>query len=166
MARADAPTSLHDIRNASSLGEQVAALERLKNALVGHDQRKELAVRHGLVGDLVRNLKGTGTAMGKRRSGGARSGHDELELELELEQGLEHDEDEVRLQSIVIVTSLAQGTCAYHVGRIVSSHQAVSGNTHQCYRRPLARASPRRWRCYPTPPLHTLACNGAAAGDC
>jgi hypothetical protein len=98
MARAEVPPSLEAIRNhpSSSLREKIAALKQLKHDIIGHDQRKELVICHGVVAPLVRNLQGLG-GRGKRRSG--RIGQDE------------QDEDEVRVQSIQIITSLAHGTC-------------------------------------------------------
>jgi hypothetical protein len=103
MARAEVPGSLYEVSNQSaSLKQQVAALKQLKHDIIGHDQRKELVVCHGLVRELVRKLGG----IGKRRSNGHRLEQGEQHQQDEQEQ----EEDEVRVQSIQIVTSLAHGT--------------------------------------------------------
>ncbi|KAF2421192.1 ARM repeat-containing protein [Tothia fuscella] len=97
MARAEVPKSLQEIRNPTSVSNQIAALKQLKHDIIGHDQRKELVVRHGIIGALVRNLTDRTAVRGKRRSeddGGA-------------------EEDEIRVQSIQIITSLAHGGLAF-----------------------------------------------------
>lgn len=92
MARAEVPESLHEIRKPTSLASQIAALKQLKHDIIGHDQRKELVICHGIIGALVGNLQDRASARGKRRS--------------EQDGG---EEDEVRVQSIQIITSLAHG---------------------------------------------------------
>jgi hypothetical protein len=104
MARIELPASLAEIRNPSSIQEQIAALKQLKNEIIGHDQRKELVVRHGIVVALVRNLQTSAKASGKRWSREVNGNGVTL--------GKGHawtHEDELRLQTTTIITSLAHG---------------------------------------------------------
>jgi armadillo repeat-containing protein 8 len=107
MARTDPPAALDALRSAKTPREQLAALKQLKNDIIGHEQRKETIIRHGVVAHLVRSLAGNGDARGKRRSakytgGPINSGGDEATSEWELAH-------QIRLQGVFIVTSLAHG---------------------------------------------------------
>jgi hypothetical protein len=102
MARAEVPDSLQEIRNPTSLTTQIAALKQLKHDIIGHDQRKELVICHGVIGALVGNLQDrVSSARGKRRS--------------EQDGG---EEDEVRVQSIQIITSLAHGRWKHNLDTV------------------------------------------------
>ena len=85
----------------SSVEEQVAALKEVKNDIVGHDQRKELVVQHGIVGVLVRIL-------GSYR----RAEHNTDGVPLEA-SGPWTPEDDARLQATLILGSLANGGPAF-----------------------------------------------------
>ncbi|QDS76948.1 hypothetical protein FKW77_005097 [Venturia effusa] len=88
MARAELPPSLQEIRNPTSVQAHVTALKELKHEIIGHEQRKELVVHHGILGLLVRNMQD--------------------------EEGPHSEElNEVRIQSIQIIGSLAHGGLAF-----------------------------------------------------
>lgn len=88
MARAELPPSLQEIRNPTSTQAHVMALKELKHEIIGHEQRKELVVHHGILALLVRNLAD--------------------------EEGSQSDEvNEMRIQSIQIIGSLAHGGLAF-----------------------------------------------------
>ncbi|KAJ9665368.1 hypothetical protein H2201_004445 [Coniosporium apollinis] len=108
MARAPTPPALAELREPTSIESQTTALKQLKNEIVGHDQRKELAIRRGVVGSLVRILTATTKASGKRRSrelnGNAAASRGETAWT---------GEDEVRLQATLVAGSLAFGGPAF-----------------------------------------------------
>lgn len=108
MGRSNIPPALNELSNPSSPEAQVNALRNLKNEIVGHEQRKELAVVHGIVKPLARLLKGGIRKGGKRRrngsitngSGGASAMGRDNEWDVE---------DELRFQATLVVGSLANG---------------------------------------------------------
>jgi hypothetical protein len=93
MARAEIPASLSEMRSPQSTQSHIAALKALKHDIIGHEQRKELVIHHGLIRLLVRNL----TAAERRRE----------------EPGEWSQEDEIRLQSVQIISCLAHGGLAF-----------------------------------------------------
>ncbi|KAF2083877.1 ARM repeat-containing protein [Saccharata proteae CBS 121410] len=108
MTREASPPALEELSNLSATPtSQVTALKQLKNFIVGHDQRKELVVRRGIVPQLARVLQANAKSAGKRKShqmnGGAAAAVSE-------EQSCE---DEIRIQATLIVGSLAQGGPAF-----------------------------------------------------
>lgn len=126
MARTAPPDALIALRAATSIHEQIAALRRLKNDLIGHDQRKEACIIHGAAGLLVQLLNGALRAGGKRRRmslNGSKddiSGNDPAQTSASPNEGqkssLDHrwsDEDELRLQCTIVVGSLTQAGLAY-----------------------------------------------------
>lgn len=129
MARSLPPTALTDLRTASSIQSQIDALRKLKNDLIGHDQRKEACIRHGAVDVLVEVLHGALRAGGKRRrvsangstkSTVAESSHLGSQTHAQgaperrpSVDGRWSDADELRLQCTIVVGSLAQGGLAY-----------------------------------------------------
>ncbi|KAL8726643.1 MAG: hypothetical protein Q9166_006602 [cf. Caloplaca sp. 2 TL-2023] len=101
------PPILSELRSPTSPASQVNALRALKNEIIGHEQKKRMWVGLGVLAPLARILN-TPRANGKRReSNGNRSAH----------QGKtafgRTDEEEARLQAIIIVGSLASGGPAY-----------------------------------------------------
>lgn len=133
MGRSIIPSALAELSNPTTPEAQVVALRNLKNEIVGHEQRKELAVTHGVVRPLAGLLREGVRRGGKRRhsngvtqetSNGAaatsapapssrtRQGH--------------HDEwtreDELRFQATLVVGSLANGE---HAAR---QYQRAAGN--------------------------------------
>jgi hypothetical protein len=69
MVQAPSAEAVEAIRNAPSLERQIASLRQLKNDIVGHDQRKELVVKQGVIQPLVDVLIAAQKASGKRRAG-------------------------------------------------------------------------------------------------
>lgn len=107
MTRASAPNALYELRNPSSAEAQVEALRQLKNEIVGHDQRKELIVRHGVVRPLARILDGGRRKSAKRRRTET-NGHTTTASSSRRDETWTI-EDEVRLQAVMVVGSLALG---------------------------------------------------------
>jgi hypothetical protein len=103
MGRSSIPPALLELSNPTTPEAQVNALRDLKNEIVGHDQRKELAVRHGVVKPLVEIL----TRKGGKRGKEAMNGH---AGSVEDGRGSEWSvEDEMRYQATLVVGSLALG---------------------------------------------------------
>lgn len=108
MGRSSIPPALIELCNPTSPEAQVTALRNLKNEIVGHDQRKELAVRHGVVKPLAEILRVETRKGGKRRRGGALNGNSSVAREAE--RAIEwNTEDELRFQATLVVGSLANG---------------------------------------------------------
>lgn len=85
---------------ATPVHERLRVAKHLKNLIIGHDQRKELAVRHGVVQPLADII--TSGSKGKRR----------LELNgvsLSAHQDHATAEEDLKLQAILIIGSLASG---------------------------------------------------------
>ena len=103
MTRPSTPPILSELRSPSSLASQVAALRALKNDIIGHEQKKEMWVGLGIVTPIARILN-------TYRSGGKRK-HKEVTGNTEdlSHQAGRNDEEEARLQAVIIVGSLAHG---------------------------------------------------------
>jgi hypothetical protein len=93
MGRTSIPAVLRSLATPGATEDKAAALRSLKNEIVGHEQRKELAVTSGVVAPLARllcsahaNANGDGEAWAVGRHA-----------------------DEVRLQATLVVGSLANG---------------------------------------------------------
>ncbi|KAL5419494.1 hypothetical protein PMIN04_006918 [Paraphaeosphaeria minitans] len=115
MGRSMISPALLELANPSSPEAQVRALRSLKNEIVGHEQRKELAVVYGVVRPLAGLLsKGTrkggkrrrGVANGSGSGSGSASGREEEVVEWT-------GEDELRFQATLVVGSLANGGPAF-----------------------------------------------------
>lgn len=108
MGRSTIPSALLELANPSSPEAQVRALRNLKNEIVGHEQRKELAVVHGVVKPLAGLLRTETRKGGKRRrvvtNGSGREREAEREVVAEWT-----GEDELRFQATLVVGSLANG---------------------------------------------------------
>ena len=115
MARSTIPPALLELRSPTSPSAQVEALRDLKNEIVGHDQRKELAVRHGVVAPLARILRAEARRGGKRRARGGVANGGAVAAAGSSAGGPERRErdwgceEEMRLQATVVVGSLALG---------------------------------------------------------
>ncbi|KAF1833148.1 ARM repeat-containing protein [Decorospora gaudefroyi] len=121
MGRSTIPSALSELSNPSTPEAQVAALQKLKNEIVGHGQRKELAVTHGVVKPLAGLLRAEARRGGKRRrnvTNGHGSGHAS-----ETRRGVEQwtTEDELRFQATLVVGSLANGGPAF-VAPLLAGH--------------------------------------------
>jgi armadillo repeat-containing protein 8 len=102
MARPSVPGPLEQLRRADSPATQLAALKQLKNDLVGHERRKESAVRDGIVVAVSSCFK---SSQGKRQpavrprvDGSSASFSDDWDVH-----------DQISLQCVFLVTSLAHG---------------------------------------------------------
>jgi hypothetical protein len=119
MARLEVPQSLEQLRSSTSIEQQLASLKQLKNDIIGHEQRKEAIIRHGVVEQLVKGLAGSGLSPGSLsgaagvaatvRARGKKRSSRHGPVDEERWTGNWDVEDEVRLQSVYIVTSLAHG---------------------------------------------------------
>ncbi|TKA25519.1 hypothetical protein B0A50_05380 [Salinomyces thailandicus] len=87
--------------------EQAAALRDIKNDIVGHDQRKEVAVKHGIVDVLVEILAAGNSRDGLRAGEAGTDG-----VSLRDTQSCSHGDD-ARLQALLILGSLASGGPAF-----------------------------------------------------
>ena len=95
------------IREPASLEAQITALRQLKNDIVGHDQRKELAVEQGVVQPLIGIIATTIKATGKRKA---------AETNGESASASLHSwtpEQDARLQAVLILGSLASAGPAF-----------------------------------------------------
>lgn len=113
MGRSTIPSALAELSKPATPEAQVVALRNLKNEIVGHEQRKELAVAHGVVGPLARLLHEGVRRGGKRRysNGMTQEASNGSAPSSRIRQ--EHDawtrEDELRFQATLVVGSLANG---------------------------------------------------------
>ncbi|KAL9027575.1 MAG: hypothetical protein Q9196_003917 [Gyalolechia fulgens] len=107
MTRPTTPPILSELRSSTSSASQVAALRALKTDIVGHAQKKRMWVGLGVLVPIARILN-ISKGAGKRRDPN--------------ENGTAHycraaftrtEEEEARLQAIIIVGSLAHGGPAY-----------------------------------------------------
>lgn len=99
MARPQNSPILAQLRNAKSLPEQTAALQALKNEIVGHVQKKEAWIGLGVLEPIVRTLASS-------RSPAKLNGKDATALLLSRPLS---DEDSVKLQALQLVASFANG---------------------------------------------------------
>ncbi|KAK4580516.1 hypothetical protein LTR86_000719 [Recurvomyces mirabilis] len=104
------------VRQATTIDGRIAALRRLKNYLVGHDQRKEVAVQHGAIPLLTDILNSSSRAAGKHRSGRHSSPPSTQHMT---------PEDELRLQATNIVGTLANGGCAFILALLSANAPAI-----------------------------------------
>jgi hypothetical protein len=110
MGRTALPSSLLELAS-PNIETQLAALQSLKNELVGHEQRKELAVTHGVVKPLAGLLRAEARKGGKRRRSHANGhGHEPGLFSASTEWTRE---DELRFQATLVVGSLANGGPAF-----------------------------------------------------
>jgi hypothetical protein len=109
MGRSAIPPALIELSNPSTPEAQVAALQSLKNEIVGHEQRKELAVTHGVVKPLAGLLRAEARKGGKRRRSQANGHGSGLFTESKRSLVEWTTEDELRFQATLVVGSLANG---------------------------------------------------------
>ncbi|KZM20824.1 uncharacterized protein EKO05_0008751 [Ascochyta rabiei] len=117
MGRSTIPPALAELSKPTSPDAQVAALRNLKNEIVGHEQRKELAVTHGLVRPLAALLDEGARKGGRRRhSNGAAQELQNGSAPRSQTRHAKDDwtvDDELRLQATLVVGSLANGGPAF-----------------------------------------------------
>lgn len=115
MGRSTIPPALIELSNPSTPEAQVNALRNLKNEIVGHEQRKELAVVHGVVKPLAGLLRTEARKGGKRRRGVTNGSSGNANVGREGERIAEWTtEDELRFQATLVVGSLANGEFQAH----------------------------------------------------
>jgi hypothetical protein len=99
--------AIDTVRDPPSLEAQINALKRLKNDIVGHDQRKELVVKQGIIEPLVNIISTPSKATGKRRVAETNGEHAHAASRSWA------PEQEARLQAILILGSLASGGVSF-----------------------------------------------------
>ncbi|KAL6860970.1 ARM repeat-containing protein [Trichoderma novae-zelandiae] len=102
MARPQTSPILSQLRNATTCPEQSAALQALKNEIVGHHQKKETWAGLGVLGPVVKTLTSA-------RSTAKANTTDKDARPQPSERRALSDEDKVRLQALQIITSFAKG---------------------------------------------------------
>ncbi|KAL9596871.1 MAG: hypothetical protein Q9219_005497 [cf. Caloplaca sp. 3 TL-2023] len=105
MTRPTTPPILAELRSSTSPTSQVAALRALKTELIGNEQKKRMWIGLGVLIPISRILN-TSKGIGKRRDL-SKSGPSYRPASTRT------DEEEARLQAIIIVGSLAHGGAAY-----------------------------------------------------
>lgn len=103
MTRPSTPPILSELRSASSPASQVTALRALKNELIGNEQKKEMWIGLGVLAPIARILN-SHKGNGKRRHRELHGSRDHSK-----QRGSRSDEEEARLQAIIIVGSLVHG---------------------------------------------------------
>ncbi|KAF1918189.1 armadillo-type protein [Ampelomyces quisqualis] len=121
MGRSTVPPALVELSRPSTPQAHVAALQSVKNDIVGHGQRKELLVAHGVVKPLAGLLRAEARKGGKRRrspanghgsGSGAGSGLFTF-TDTTRSRPEWTTEDELRFQATLVVGSLANGGPAF-----------------------------------------------------
>ncbi|KAF2767485.1 ARM repeat-containing protein [Teratosphaeria nubilosa] len=107
-----AAPNLEPLRS-GNVTEQVAALKQLKNDIVGHELRKETVVKQGLLEVLADVVRASSNGTGKRRRDGAPL------------LAVWTDEEEARLQAILVLASLANGGPAFVAPMIAATIPAL-----------------------------------------
>ncbi|KAL8779038.1 MAG: hypothetical protein Q9194_001647 [Teloschistes cf. exilis] len=98
---------LSELRSSTSATCQVAALRALKNEIIGNDQKKRMWIGRGVLSPLVPIINPV-NGNGKRRDQNVPRTGDHVTTALE-----QSDEEEARVQAIIVVGSLAHGGPAY-----------------------------------------------------
>jgi hypothetical protein len=104
MARPQTSPILPQLRNATTCPEQSAALQALKNEIVGHHQKKETWASLGVLEPVVKTLTSV------RPAAKANTTNKDARPQPSERRTLP-DEDKVRLQALQIITSFAKGMC-------------------------------------------------------
>lgn len=104
MTRSQLHPILQELQDHLSPASQLAALKALKNELIGHEQRKKIWIDLGVIPTLASILSSRRAQYGKRASRGVSGQGSVYRGEVILS-----DEDASRLQTAVIIGSLAQG---------------------------------------------------------
>ena len=110
MAWPPSPSLPDEFPTLSSPATRIAALRTLKNEIIGHDEKKETWVRSGV-------LKPLTTVIASQKLPGAR---------VDGPIGPRSEQEEARLQAIIVVGSLAQGRSRFYFRVAVKSFSFVS----------------------------------------
>lgn len=97
--------NVQELHNPSTPSAQIAALKRTRNAIIGHPEKKQSVIGLGIIDALQKTLTSSSKARGKRRTQATNGSSSPQESGL----SWSHD-DEICLQSIVLLGSLAHGT--------------------------------------------------------
>lgn len=92
------------LRNPINSEAHIAALKHLKNESIGHVEKKAELIRHGIVDALGQTLTNATKSRGKRRN---------HQVDASLNAQSKHsweEEDEIRIQAILLLSSIAHGT--------------------------------------------------------
>lgn len=150
MTRGPSPHAIEALRAPGTTRDaQIVALKQLKNDIVGHERRKELAVQQGALEPLVGILRGAGGESEERGGGGAP--RDLLAVWTPA--------DEARLQALLVLGSLASGGPAF-----VAPFRAA-GVPRVCVETLAAPAAPPRLVTAALQALQSLATSWAAGID-
>ena len=103
MTRPSTPPILAELRSASSPTSQLQALRKLKHEVIGHEQKKQAWVESGVLAPLVRILNSY-KGDGKRKARSLGTG-----IDRQWAKESRTEEEEARLQAVIIVGSLAHG---------------------------------------------------------
>lgn len=95
-------TWISQLRMARSHAEQVAALRRIKNEIIGHPLKKEKAVAHGVLESVTQYATNTSSNQQDGKS------HTDILLSRQL-----IEEEVIRLQGLHILASVALGGYAF-----------------------------------------------------
>lgn len=109
MTRASPPPILTELQNPKSTESQIAALRKLKNEIIGHDQRKEAWITWGII-PILSKILAAKRGSGKRGVPAEHNGEKDPGRATEAQLA----EDEACLQAIILVGSFAQGTYIIH----------------------------------------------------
>lgn len=112
-------TALQELKTLPKPEDQLRLLRLLKNHIVGHGQRKDVAVRLGLLDPLANIL----------RVGDKSNGKKPIASSYSIDSTIEHD---IRMQAILIIGSLANGIahttlsiCIYFTANLLPPTQLV-----------------------------------------
>lgn len=108
MARPQPHPILSQLKSARTTQEQTAALRALKNEIVGHVQRKETWIAHGVLDPIVR------TIAANRRSADL-NGKD---AGIQIGTRPLSDDDQTKLQALQLVASFAHGRGILPEGKV------------------------------------------------
>lgn len=106
--------AINQLNTSASLPTQITALKHIKNGLIGYAENKEQFLRHGLVDALINVLAAASRTRSKSKGTQAATSSSTL-----------LDEDEVRLQVLLLLGSLINGKkcqCRTESARLTSSH--------------------------------------------
>ncbi|KAG8526321.1 uncharacterized protein KY384_000314 [Bacidia gigantensis] len=119
MTRPNTPPILSELYSAHSPAGQVKALRNLKNDVIGHEQMKQLCVEHGVLPSLVHILN---SYKGEGMTRAAKSNAAEEGARRKINRS---EEENARLQAIIVVGSLAHGGPAF-IPSLHASHAIPS----------------------------------------
>ncbi|KAL8651572.1 MAG: hypothetical protein Q9210_003181 [Variospora velana] len=120
MARPATPPILSELRSSTSPASQVATLRALKHEIIGHEQKKRFWVGRGVLVPIARILN-TSKGNGKRRdvNDNATAHHCRSPF-------VRTEEEEARLQAVVIVGSLAHATTESSVNTVLAALRTLN----------------------------------------